>query len=127
MATIGYLDGVDSKTLDRLAAMDHQLVPLGTGMDDHGKKSLANLTQFDFIDLVITHFYKIRELVDYSSIFDSYRDIFMVYEMASTPIIVVTPIQMIDKVNEKLTSQYKEGVVVTSPAKLFEDTIKMIN
>lgn len=71
MAKIGYLEGTDPKILDLVATRDHQLLPLGDGGDNHGKDS-ALVSTFDAIDMIITHYYKLKPTSSlyYSSIGD---------------------------------------------------------
>ena len=58
MATIGYLEGTDPLVLTRLAARGVGTLPVGNGVDNHGK-FITTISERDEIDLVVGYLHKI--------------------------------------------------------------------
>jgi hypothetical protein len=58
MATIGYLEGTDPLVLTRLAVRGVGTLPVGNGVDNHGK-FITTISERDEIDLVVGYLHKI--------------------------------------------------------------------
>jgi hypothetical protein len=58
MATFGYLEGTDPLVLSRLAARGVGTLPLGNGIDNHGK-FITTINERDEIDLIVGYLHKI--------------------------------------------------------------------
>ncbi len=58
MAIVGYLEGTDPALLSELCVQGHDTLPLGNGVDDHGKY-IAHLSKKDDVSVVIAYFHKL--------------------------------------------------------------------
>ncbi len=90
MARIGYMEGTDPEVLDKLALKGHELIPLGDESDGYAK-NLFHVTRLDRIDIVITRFYKLRQLSGSYGISISLSEILNRCQEANTFVIVTAP------------------------------------
>jgi hypothetical protein len=61
MKTVGYLEGTDPEFLTRLVCMGYRTLPIGNGIDNHGK-NIAFISVADKVDLIVGYLHKVSPL-----------------------------------------------------------------
>jgi len=87
MKTIGYLEGTDALFLTNLVAKGYETLPLGNGVDNHGKY-IGLLSKSDNISLVIGYLHKVTPL---SGMNLTAKDILYSCKMHEIPVILIVP------------------------------------
>lgn len=124
MAKIGYLEGTNPEVLDQLAIRGHRLFPLGDGGDNHGK-SLALLSVFDAIDLIITHYHKLKRTsrLHYSS----FGSLLESLRRSDTQVVLVAPVEITAQVRSELEAEgVEDAVKLVLPEKLTGEVITLL-
>jgi len=126
MARIGYLEGVEPEVLDRLALEGHEIVELGDGKDHHGK-NLTHITKYDRIDLVVTHFFKLRHPSRLYGAPTSLVEGLKGCKKADVPLVVVVPQQEIGRIRKKLSEEGVEDLArLTIPEQVFPEIVTLL-
>lgn len=127
MARIGYLEGTDPKILDLVAVRDHQLLPLGDGRDNHGK-NLVLVSAFDAIDMIITHYYKLKRISSLYYSYSSIGDVLKSCQNSDTQVVLIVPVETTNKVRRELEEEgVKDGVKLVPTDKLSEEVITLLD
>ncbi|HEX9750115.1 MAG TPA: hypothetical protein VGB22_02315 [candidate division Zixibacteria bacterium] len=63
MFRVGYLEGTDPLFLNELVAREIDTIPLGNGVDNHGK-FIGHITRADQITVVVGYLHKVMPLAD---------------------------------------------------------------
>jgi len=122
MAIVGYLEGTDPELLSELCARGHDTLPLGNGVDGHGKY-IAHLTKNDDVSVVIAYFHKLTPVTGLETF--EVEDLLHGCITHDIPVLIVVP----DKAKEAAKEQIDvpEGLVaLISPGKLSKEVQKLI-
>lgn len=119
MARIGYIESTDLEVLDGLALQGQELIPLGDERDGY-RKNLFQITRFDKIDIVLTRFYKLKQLARSYGASVSVADAFKRCQEAGTQVIVVSPVDSKELIEKELRDQGVKGVELVQPERLLE-------
>lgn len=120
MAKIGYIEGTDLEVLDKLALQGQELVPLGKDKNGY-RENLFEITRFDKIDIVLTRFYRLKQLARSYGASVSVADAFERCREAGTQIIVVAPSDSWALMKKELRDKGVEEVKFVSREKLPEE------
>lgn len=99
MAIVGYLEGTDPDLLSELCAQGHETLPLGNGVDNHGKY-ITHLTKNDDVSVVIAYFHKLTPVTDMMSI--GIEDLLYGCLTHDIPVLIVVPEKSKSAVRDKL-------------------------
>jgi len=123
MKTVGYLLGTDPEVLSRLVCMGYQTLPLGNGIDNHGKH-IGFITIADHINLIVGYIHKVTP---HSSFNISTRDLLNPAIIHEIPMLLVAPRDKIEEAKKIVTeitdSKY---ITVITPDKLMDETLEHI-
>jgi len=122
MAIVGYLEGTDPLVLSRLTAQGIQTLPLSNGMDMHGT-NVAQLTKKDRVSVVVGYLHKV---IPVEGINLSLRDIVHNCQVQTIPFCVVIN-DGDDARVEKLLGEFASFVQITTPSKLFDKIMSLID
>ena len=95
MSRIGYLEGTQTELLDRLAISGHQLLPLSDGWDGKGK-NWAFLSEFDCLDMVVVHYYKLKSTS--RLYYSSFSEVLNKSRACGTDVVIIAPSDLMEKV-----------------------------
>ena len=114
MAVIGYMDGTDPMLLSKLVAMGHETIPIGNGLDNHGKY-LRLLTSADGIDILVGCLHKFVPTKKHGL---TSVDIMLNCHTHRINTIVLAPREFIDKARSALGNVVDFVTVITPEAAL---------
>jgi hypothetical protein len=122
MAIVGYFEGTDPLVLSRLTAQGIQTLPLSNGVDMHGK-NVGHLSRKDDVSVVVGYLHKV---VPVEGINLTVKDIVYNCQLHGIPFCVV--ISQGDEARaEKLLADFASYVQFTTPDKLFDKIMAMID
>ena len=122
MPIVGYFEGTDPHILSRLTAQGIQTLPLSNGLDMHGR-NVAELTNADGVSVVVGYLHKV---VPVKGIDLTVKDIISNCQTNAIPFCVV--INEGDDVRaEKLLGEFAAFVQLTTPSKMFDKIVAMID
>ena len=122
MPIVGYFEGTDPHILSRLTAQGIQTLPLSNGLDMHGR-NVAELTNEDGVSVVVGYLHKV---VPVRGINLTVKDIISNCRSNAIPFCVV--INEGDDVRaEKLLGEFAAFVQLTTPAKMFDKIMALID
>lgn len=123
MKTIGYLLGTDPEFLSKMVCMGYSTLPLGNGVDSHGKY-LGFITIADNIDLIVGHIHKVSPHESFSITVNNLLNPGILHEI---PMLLIAPKENIEdakKIISKATSS--KHIKVIAPEKLIDEAIKIL-
>lgn len=121
MPTVGYLEGVDSLILTRLAVHGVGTLPVSNGFDNHGKFINA-ITERDEIDLVVGYLHKLLRTQRQGFLAEDLLD--ACYN-CQIPILVLVPREHQERARELLGAA-KERVTMIEPGELYEQIARRL-
>ena len=113
MYRVGYLEGTDPLLLNELVARGIDTIPLGNGMDNHGK-FLGHLTKADEISVVVGYLHKIIPLAGSGL---TPLDIIHSCQVHKTPTLIIAQKSIHDKATDFL-GPAAECVTLVDPEEL---------
>jgi hypothetical protein len=87
MKRIGYLEGTDPGFLTKLVCMGHETMPIGNGIDNHGK-NIALISSADKVDLIVGYLHKISPLPGVTNSLRMYLTPAIIYNI---PMLLLAP------------------------------------
>lgn len=121
MATIGYLEGTDPLVLTRLAARGVGTMPVGNGVDNHGK-FLTTISERDRIDLVVGHLHKIMRTQHQGFLT---RDLLQSCLDSRIPVLIVVP-RADQALARQLLGAVSESIVLVDPTVLYDEIARTL-
>jgi len=123
MKTVGYLLGTDPEFLSRLVCMGYQTLPLGNGIDNHGKY-IGFVTIGDHINLIVGYIHKVAP---HSSFNLSTRDLLNPGIIHEIPMLLIAPQEKVEEA-KKIVSEVTDSdyIKIISPEKLMDETLKRL-
>lgn len=122
MAIVGYLEGTNPDLLSELCAQGHDALPLGNGVDDHGKY-IAHLTKDDDVSVVIAYFHKLTPVTGMETF--EVEDLLHGCITHDIPVLIVVPDKAKEAVKEQTVAP-KRLVSLVSSSELREEVLKII-
>jgi hypothetical protein len=122
MPIVGYFEGTDPHILSRLTAQGIQTLPLSNGLDMHGK-NVAELSNNDEVSVVVGYLHKV---IPVKGINLSLKDIIYNCRRNSIPFCVVIN-EGDDARAEKLLGEFAAFIQFTTPAKMFDKIMAMVD
>ncbi len=123
MKTVGYLEGTHALYLTKLVAKGIDTLPLGNGVDNHGKY-VGLLTKSDNVSLVIGHLHKVvptaREGI-------APKDLFYACKLHKIPVFVIVPKELQAEA-KNILGQAAGDVTLVDPkdVDIWEETMKIL-
>ena len=121
MKIVGYLEGTDSLLLTNLVAKGYGTLPLGNGVDNHGK-FIKLITKSDGISLVVAYLHKVVAFPGYPI---SHKDILYSCKSLGIPVIIVVP-KSEHKKAEKILEDVINDVLLIDPEDLLDKTLEIL-
>ena len=87
MKTVGYLEGTDPEFLTRLICMGYRTLPIGNGIDNHGK-NIAFISIADKVDLIVGYLHKVSPLPNMTKSLKEYLTPGIIHHI---PILLLAP------------------------------------
>jgi len=121
MATIGYLEGTDSLVLTRLAARGVGTMPVGNGIDNHGK-FITTISERDNIDLIVGYLHKIMR---------TQRQGFWPEDLLQPcidngiPVLIVVP-EADHALARQALGTLSESITLIDPGALYDEIVRML-
>ena len=122
MARVGYLTGINSKVLDKLALRGEELVHLGSD-EESPRMNLYHLTRFDTIDLVITRFHNLKQLAQSYGDLASISDAIERCQESGIKLIIVYATGTKELIKGELANDNLEKLKQKKKKKLFEEVV----
>lgn len=121
MKTVGYLEGMDSVYLTRLAIRGVDTLPLGNGADNHGKY-IGFVDKSDSLSLVIGYFHKVVPLTDQGT---KPQDLLRACHLNKIPVMLIVPKDLQEKAKGILGSAASE-VRFVDPDEVMTEVRKLL-
>ena len=121
MKIVGYTEGVDSLFLSHLACRGYGTIPLGNGVDNHGK-FIKLITKSDDISLVVTYFHKILGVPTYNI---TCEDLLFPCKSLNIPALIIVPREHFNRAHEILCG-LEDHIVLVDPEDLLEKTLELL-
>jgi hypothetical protein len=118
---LGYLEGTDSWLLTHLVARGYGTIPLGNGVDNHGK-FIKLITKSDDISLVVAYLHKVVAFPGYPI---SHKDILYSCKSLNIPVIIIVPKSEQDKA-KKILEDVIDDVMLVDPADLLDKALEIL-
>jgi hypothetical protein len=121
MATIGYLEGTDPLVLTRLAARGVGTLPLGNGVDNHGK-FVTTISERDRIDLVVGYLHKVMR-TERQGFFT--RDLLQSCIGYSIPVLIIVP-EVDQSIARQVLGPVSESIRLVDPNALYDEIVRVL-
>lgn len=122
MATVGYLEGTDSRVLTKLAAKGTGTTPISNGFDSHGKY-VNHLTSQDGISVVIGYLHKVLPIPGTTV---TPRDLLFACLTHDIPVLLIAQESNHHEARE-LLGEVRDRVRLVDPADLYAAVMETIS
>ena len=121
--TVGYLAGTDPEFLTRLVCKGYRTLPIGNGVDKHGK-NIAYISIEDKIDLIVGYLHKISPVPKFTK---SFKDLLTPAIIHKIPILLLVP-KDVKSGAVKILSDIKNTpeIKLVDPKNLMNETMKIL-
>jgi hypothetical protein len=121
MATIGYLEGTDPLVLTRLATRGVGTLPVGNGVDNHGK-FITTISDRDEIDLIVGYLHKIMRTAHRGFFTRDLLQSCLDYEI---PVLLIVP-EADQMAARQVLGAVGESVTLVDPGALYDTIASMV-
>ena len=121
MKSIGYMQGTDPIFLTQMVVQNIYTMPLGNGVDNHGKY-IALVTKSDDLALVVGHFHKFIPPFEGGM---KASDRLYACNLHEIPVLMLCPTDIHEKAKEILVD-CEEWVTMVDPENLYEEAMKIL-
>lgn len=121
MAIVGYLEGMDPVVLTRLSARGVGTMPVGNGIDNHGK-FLATISERDNLDLIVGYLHKIMRTPDQGFRAEDLLQPCLEYKI---PILVVVP-EADQAMARRTLGPLSEAITLVDPGALYDQIAQIL-
>lgn len=123
MKTIGYLAGTDPEYLTKLVCKGYKTLPVGNGVDNHGK-NIAFISIADKVDLIVGYFHKVSPV---PVVTKSFKELLTPGIIHKIPILLLAPNDVLPEA-EKMIAEVAatSHVKVIDPKDLMNETNKFL-
>jgi len=127
MSRIGYLKGTDLEALDQLALRGEELIPLGSDKNGYSK-NLFDITRFDRIDLVLTRFFRLKQLAQRYGSSATVADALMRCQEAGVEVMIVTGPRSRESTKEIIETQgVEDNVKVVTTGEIVDEVENVLD
>ena len=121
MAIIGYLEGTDPLVLTRLSARGVGTLPVGNGLDNHGK-FITTISERDKIDLVVGHLHKIMRTPEQGF---RTKDLLQPCLNYGIPVLIVV-LEADQAMARQVLGPVSEWIALVDPSALYDEIVQRL-
>lgn len=120
---VGYMQGTDPIFLSRMVAQGIYTMPLGNGVDNHGKY-IALVTKSDNLAMVVGHFHKFIPPFEEGGV--KAADRLYACRLHEIPVLILCPSEIFDDC-KKILGECAEWVTLLEPDKLCDTAFSILD
>ena len=121
--TVGYLAGTDPLFLTRLTLEGIYTLPLGNGLDNHGKY-VGLVNKSDGIQVIVGYFHKFVVIDPEKKIPSNH---FYTCDLHGIPLVVITPPEKTEEAKQYIRQFYSGDLYCVAPENLWSTVMSILN